>query len=74
MINGIEAPKGFIVGKANQLTSAGIYTYYELKPAYIRMNADCADVIFIQKDGDYTGLFQRMPHNAVVINMTALPY
>ena len=73
MVNGIEGPAGFIIGEAPKQKGAypGFAAITEYHPAYIRFNAECADVIFIQHDGDYAGGFVRMPHDAVVINIAA---
>ena len=73
MVNNIEGPKGFVIGKAPAQQGAypGFATITEYRPAYIRLNKECADVIFIQRNGDYSGGFVRMPHNAVILNMAA---
>ena len=73
MVNNIEGPKGFIIGKApvQQGAYPGFATITEYRSAYIRFNKECADVIFIQRNGDYSGGFVRMPHNAVILNMAA---
>jgi len=69
----VEGPKGFVIGKAPAQQGAypGFATITEYRPAYIRLNKECADVIFIQRNGDYSGGFVRMPHKAVILNEPA---
>ena len=49
MVNNIEGPKGFIIGKApvQQGAYPGFATITEYRSAYIRFNKECADVMFI---------------------------
>ena len=64
------APKGFVLGTVTVNASiAGFDT--EQRLAWIRETDTGADAILIQRDGDYSGLFQRVEHKAYTINKAA---
>lgn len=64
------APKGFVLGTVT--VNAGIAGFdIEQRLAWIRETESGADVILIQRDGDYSGLFQRVEHKAYTINKAA---
>ena len=65
-----SAPQGFVLGTVT--VNAGIAGLdIEQRLAWIRETDTGADIILIQRDGDYSGLYQRVDHNAYTINKAA---
>ena len=61
------SPKGFVLGTVAVNASIAGWDI-EQRLAWIRETDTGADAILIQRDGDYSGLYQRVEHNAYTIN------
>jgi|SaaInl5LU_22_DNA_1037371.scaffolds.fasta_scaffold64271_2 hypothetical protein len=70
MTNLQPAPKGFVLGEALKYVGNASWDT-EWCPAWIRPTDCGADVIWIERNGDYCGLFQRVPHNQFAIIVAA---
>jgi hypothetical protein len=64
------APQGFVLGTVTINASIAGWDV-EQRLAWVRETNTGADVILIQRDGDYSGLYQRVDHNAYTINKAA---
>jgi hypothetical protein len=70
MINIQPGPEGFVLGEAAKWVGVGRWEP-EWCPAWIRETETGADVIWIQFDGDYSGLFRRVGKDAYIIKEAA---
>jgi hypothetical protein len=65
----LDGPEGFEFGYAPQ--QCGGYpnpsAYIKWFPAWIRIESGTAKVIWIQRNGDHSGLFRRMSPSNVII-------
>jgi len=64
------APQGFVLGTVTLNVSIADWDI-EQRLAWIRETDTGADAILIQRDGDYSGLYQRVEHNSYTINKVA---
>ena len=72
MTNIQPGPKGFVLGKAARAQYDHLsFSHVEWFPAWIRETETGADVIWIQRNGDYSGLFARYPKGAFIIEKAA---
>ena len=70
MTNLQPGPKGFVLGTVARY---GNITGWEIehRPAWIRETETGADVIEIQNNGDYSGMYHRVGHNGYTIGEVA---
>ena len=65
-------PEGFVLGKAAKPQYNNVsFDHAEWSLAWIRETETGADVIWIQRNGDYSGIFARYPKGAFIIKEAA---
>jgi hypothetical protein len=63
----LDGPTGFDFGYAPQRQGGFPSTVVKWRPAWIRIESGTAKVIWIQRNGDYCGLFRRISPSHVMI-------
>ena len=63
----LDGPTGFEFGYAPQMQVGFPSSVVKWRPAWIRIESGIAKVIWIQRNGDHSGLFRRLSPSNVII-------